>query len=358
MKYLFLLFLIFSFLNQSYARPGLKKLNVNANKENSLCRQFSQLRTDSTFFGLYPVKNSLKKLHLRVRIPGQILDIYKNENDTYQGTITNEISEYIQGHGDTKGQKEIFYSTPLNEGKVEEVLNKLIQSNQYEIPTDSLIPDWSFRSLHCSSITFEYKLNGQYYYQNFYCPWAQKDSIEFKKTIIDNFDYIKSAFRLDSLYRDFEKLLPKGRTYSKDGYRMMYIMTSSESASWNKSAPIRNHLSSVKNSVDSHIIAELKNKTIRFSGLDCFFEDFLLTFNDRGKLTKTKVHEYNRPKLKESLTYSKYLKDKKEVRKCIRTIKILFKDLDLSKFDPKYRFYRTITFRQDGEFYLYDKTIY
>src|SRR5690606_33708854 len=154
-----------------------------------------------------------------------------------------------------------------------------------------------------------------------------------------------------------EGKLSKGKTYSRDGYRMMFIMTDQQSEKWKKSQPQRDLMKSVRDTVDSYINSELTKQDIKLNGIDCI-EDDRLTFGTNGKLKKVTLSDYDKPTLKKSLGLGEYLADKKEIRKCKRKIKQIFSDIDLSFLNFETEIYRTFSFDHKNEYQLRDDTIY
>ena len=223
------------------------------------------------------------------------------------------------------------------------------------LPRGASFKSWTRWYLHCGSLNFEIQNDGKYIKQSFHCPWSQPDSVEFKDVILANYDFVKQELKLDSIYQEFWSQLPKGKTYSRSGYGMTYIMTDEQEASWNKDKPRRDYLKSIKDTVDSYLRDALQKQQINLDDIDCF-EDYRLTFNEDGKLWNLKVSDYNKPKLFDGLSW--YMEDKKEIRKCKRLIKKVFREIDLSSFNLKYKVFRTLSFGQDGEVQLRDDTIY
>lgn len=309
---------------------------------------------DSFYYNLNPIQASNFQIHVRISLTRQIIDLFGNR-ENYNGTVTNIITE--QGYNEHKPDKKVFEKRELDRDKVRFVINSLNSAGQFDLPTDSLIPNWNMNFLHCGSIYFDSKIDGQFRTQKYFCPWSQKDSVQYKSLVVKNYHLIKEAFALDSIYKEFEGKLPKGKTYSADGYRVMYIMTDKESENWKKSEPRRKYLESMKDTVDRLITAELKNQKIELADIDCF-EDYDLVFGTNGKLEKVTVSEYDKPKLKKSLSRSDYRTDKKEVQKCKTKIMHLLGKIDLSFLNLKYELDRTLSFDNKSDFDLGDRTIY
>jgi len=335
-----------------------KPIDENCSWRNATAEQF-----DSFYFDLQAVPTTKFKSHFRISLTGQTIDFYSSDNVKFQGKLTNYITEYISvkskdsDYDQSKEYQYVFEQIDLEQTNVGKIVENMIKTRQPEIPTDTLIASWSRNFLHCSRLVFQFNIDGKYTKQIFDCPWGQKDSVEFKSIILDNYEKMKSTFQLDSLYDSFEGKLPNGKSYSRDGYRMMYKMTDQQSAHWRKSQPQRDFMKSVKDTVDRYINSELQKQDVKLNGIDCF-EDYRLIFGKNGKLKKITLSDYDKPTLKKSLGLGDYLADKKEIRKCKRKIKQIFSRIDLSFLNLEAEIYRTFSFVHKNEYQLRDDTIY
>jgi hypothetical protein len=314
---------------------------------------------DSLEVSLVDIEKSEYAFYFRLLLSGQTVEIFSQDNKNYQGIISNSIKEYNQIKVDdeyrTQATKLFTEKVSIDSSVASSIAQQIIESGQPSIPTDTLIKSWTRWYLHCGSLNFEIQNNGKYIRQSFHCPWSQPDSVEFKDVILSNYDLLKRELRLDSIYQFFWSQLPKGKTYSRSGYGMTYIMTDEQKAAWNKDKPRRDYLKSLKDTIDSFLRAELEKQQIKLDDIGCF-EDYRLTFNEDGKLWKLKVSDYNKPKLFDGLGW--YFEDKREIRKCKKLIKKVFREIDLCSFDLKYKVYRTLSFGLEGEIQLRDDTIY
>jgi hypothetical protein len=355
--------IIFFLLLTIFASGQESGLRAKLIDENYSWRNATAEQLDSFYFDLQPVQSTNFKSHFRISLTGQTIDFYSSDNEKFHGKLTNYITEYItvknkdSDYDQSKKYQYVIEEITLEQTKVEKIVEKLIKTGQPEIPTDTLIALWQRNFLHCNSLVFQFNLSGNYTKQTFHCPWGQKDSIEYKNVVLDNYQSLKSTFQLDSLYNSFENRLPKGKSYSRDGYRMMYKMTDQQSENWKKSQPQRDFMKSVKDTVDSFINSELKKQNIQLSGIDCF-EDYRLTFGKNGKLKTITLSHYDKPTLKKSLGLGDYLSDKKEIRKCKKNIKQIFSNIDLSFLNLETEIYRTFSFDHKNEYQLRDDTIY
>ena len=214
------------------------------------------------------------------------------------------------------------------------------------IPTDTLIEGWNFGWLDCGAISFSFKTENNFRFAEYSCHWNQNDSIKYVTTIKTIYDTIGQILDLQTNYSEFESKLEKGKTYSKNGFMMMYIMTEKQSLAFQKSKPQREYLKSIKDTIDNYMKSEIAKLKIQFNEIDCF-EDYRLTFNENGKLKKVKVSDYCKPKLSDGLDF--YFEDKREIRKCRKLIKQIFKKVDLNPFNLRYKINRTLSFGLKNE---------
>ena len=334
-------------------------LNSTKIDTNYTWRNSSIVERDSFYLDLPIVNNSDYKTHFRISLTGQTVDFFSNDNVNFQGILTNEITEYKTvkaewGEG-SESYQIISQKLQIDSDLCSTVAMRILKTGQGSLPTDSLISTWNKWYLHCGSIEFQFNTNGDYHAQTYHCPWSQPDTAKFKNIIISNFELLNEKLELEKYYDEFEDLLPKGKTYSRDGYRMIYIFTDEQSEAWEKDKPRRDYLKSIKDTIDNYLRTELSEQDKILDNINCF-EDYRLTFGENGKLEKVKVSDYNKPKLSDGLDF--YFEDRQEIRKCRKLIKQIFKEIDLSSFNLKYKFYRTLSFGLEGEIQLRDDTIY
>jgi hypothetical protein len=315
---------------------------------------------DSLDVELVDIQQSEYTFYYRLLMNGQTVDIYSKNNETYEGTIINSIKEYdkIKTGNEYRTEATMLYTdkVAVDTSTASVIAYKILESEQPSIPTDTLIDTWTRWYLHCGNLNFEIKHDGNYYEQSFHCPWSQPDSVEFKDVILSNYDLLKQELKLDSIYHAFFwTQLPKGKTYSRSGYGMTYIMTEEEETLWKKGQPRRDHLKSIKDTIDSFLRLELENQKIQLNDVDCY-ELYNLTFSEKGRLVKIAVSKDDKPNIFDGLAW--YFEDKKEIRKCKKLIRKAFQKIDLESFNLQYKVYRTLSFSSDGHIKLSDFTIY
>ena len=307
-----------------------------------------------------PLNKYSDSIHFKIFFNQQSISLIEKKNGDKFGYVVNRIIQYNYKKKDKNKSKDTyeFYQTiELSKIQIENVINQLFETKQIEIPSDTLIPNWNRNYLHCNSVQFKLRIGKKTVNQNYDCPWNQDATNNMISTIIDNEKYIRKELKLDSIYSEFKNNLPKGKTYSSDGYRMMYIMTEKQNEAWKKSKPEREYLKSKKDTINNYLISLVKNTNIKSEKINCF-ENYDLLFSPKGKLVSLKVYDYDKPKLKNSLGIRDYLKDKKEIRNCKNIIKKLFKNSDFSFLDLKSYVRRSISFNLNGNPEITDNTIY
>ncbi len=350
--------LILSFLIglNSYSQNELHSIELN---DEYSWRNHSEAELNEFYFGIDPIEKSEFKYHFRHQRDGQIIDIYSKNGESFSGELINSITEYrsikTEYGKDSKADKYVYEKVELNTKNVTEIGRLILNQKLYSIPTDTLIEGWNFGWLDCGAVSFSFKTENNFQFSEYSCHWHQNDSINYVATIKKMYDSIGQILDLQNKYSEFESKLKKGKTYSKNGFMMMYIMTEKQSLAFQKSKPQREYLKSIKDTVDNYLKSEISKQNIKFNEIDCF-EDYLLTFNKNGKLGKVKVSDYNKPKLSDGLDF--YFEDKREIRKCRKLIKRIFKEIDLSSFNLKYKVNRTLSFGLENKVQLRDNTIY
>lgn len=333
-------------------------------KQIDTCKSiFSKQQYDSIYYDLTPIQSSSYQIHFRISLPGQIIDLFSNDGKNYQGLITNHTIEYGYQKAKKHAQAEIvkkqivFEKSSILKSNVDSIINTIINSKQNEIPTDTLIPNWYFMIFDCASLNFEFKKGNVYNSQRFFCPWSQNDSIAFKHTIIENYNTIREVLQLDSLYDSFTQKLPKGITYSFDGYMMMYISTDQETENWEKYKPKRNYLKTIKDTVDNYINHNLDSiqTTWDQDEIKCY-GSYFLTFGRNGKLKEIWIHPISQMKISDGISF--YIEDKIEIHRCKKNIKRIFKQVDLKNFNLEYELQRTFYVGLNNEWAIRDDTIY
>lgn len=303
-------------------QPGLRTVLIN---EKYSWGTISEEQYDSFYFNLVPVRISNYKIHIRISLTGQTIDLYSLDGQTYSGILTNYIMEYatvkVKGQNYKNSKKYQYYiqQIKLEPVKVKLVVKALISSGQNLIPTDTLINYWKKYFLHCGSVRFKFKVNGQYNNQSFHCPWGQNDTVQYRNVIMSNIELLDSALQLDSFYSTLKSQLPKGKTYSKDGYRMMYIMTENQSRKWRDSEPYRNYLDSVKHKLNNYLSDTLTTIFKTFDNFNCYNE-FFLYFSNKNKLKKIKTNR----KPHDLTEKIEFYKCKKKIRRAFRKVEIDF----------------------------------
>jgi len=303
----------------------------------------AQEQRDNFYFNLTPVRNSKMQKHIRFYATGIIIDLFTNDNQLYEGFVITYIYDYVYDKKTDNSERKhiIFEKISLDSEKVKLVMERLIE-RQFEIPTDSLIQNWSKYIADGYGIEFTFKIDKQFKTQYYGNPKYQNDSVDYKHIIVDNHNYISTTFNLDSINKVFKNKLPKGKSYSS-GNIIICILTDRDVKKWNKNKPIRDYMEFVSDTINNYLKTELLKQNIMMKN-DCR-DDYLIIFGKNGKLKKVKIYDSDKPKLKDYYgDFKGFLEDKREIRKCQLEIKKIFKNMNLSFIKPKYKIYRTFTF--------------
>jgi len=311
-------------------------------------------------FNILPIEESDDLLHIRILFPQQIIDLKKDKNNNYEGFILNRITQYNYSkkeRNELKTSYVFFKKEKIHKEKTIELIDQLISSNQINLPSDSLIENWNNNYLHCYKIQFQYKNLTKIKRQKYNCPLNQNEENEEIKTIANNIRLIKNELKLDSIYSIFENSLPLGKNYSYDGYRTFYRFSKKEQKAWEKYKPYRQFLKLKKDTIDNYLKSLIQNTNLKSEKINCF-ETYHLNFTKKRKLKKISIAYFDKPKWKNYSSLKDYLSDKKEIKKCKKTIAVLFQNSDLSFIKLKHDLYRSISFNLNGNAEISDNTIY
>lgn len=285
------------------------------------------------YFGLEPIKTSENAVHIRFYGSKQFVDLYSDDGVNFEGFVLNKAIQY--SYGDKKKtirNSTYFFEYLLIDAENAKKISQWLLEKQFVLVERFPGPEWLY--LHCDNTHFEFKYNKIYKEQFYHCPWRQKDSIGLAHIITNNHDSIHQLLKLDSLYNQFQSKLPKGFSYSSDGYGAIYLYTEKQTELWKKGQPIRDYLDSITPMVKSHVESELLKYNTDFA---CY-DEYYLYFSENGKCKKISIPDYVKPTLKSSLGLSDYLEDKKELRKCLKKIKQVVKPIDLGFINSNYPF--------------------
>ena len=325
---------------------SLKKVDLN---ENYTFEKYSQEELNEYYFGIKPIKFSKIKYHFRFIQYGQIIDLESNNGIEFSGKLINEITESkpikTEDGNDNEPTNYVFELVELEKGSSTKIGQLILKEKLHQIPTDTLINNWNFNWLHCGSIEFNYKTENKFNTTIYTCPWNQNDTINGVKSIKNILSQMNEVLQLKENYSEFTSKLEKGKSYSKDGYMQMYLMTEKESQGWRDGKPIRDYKKSIKDTIDNYLEQKLNKLIPNSAQLNCY-DDYNLTFSKKGKLKSMKV----------DMGFWERLSDK-DYRKCKRILKKAFREIKIDFVDPKYEFSRELSFGQKG-IYIYDRMVY
>lgn len=311
-------------------------------------------------YEISPIEESKGLVTIRILFPRQIIELRQNKNNEYSGFIINKATQYNYSKRDRnelKNTVEFFQKSSIETDKTKEVIDKLVQTNQINLPTDSHIENWNRNYLHCNEINFQFKTLNSIKKQEYNCPLHQDEEKPTIKIIAENIRFVQSKLKLDSIYTNFESTLPLGKNYSYDGYRMMLKLSKKQIEIREKYKPYREFLKFKKDTIDTYLKSFIQNTNIKSEKINCF-ETYHLVFTKKGKLQNIAVADYDEPKWKDALGLMDFLQEKKEIRKCKKVIEEMFLTTDLSWLNLKFGLNRSISFDLNGNPQLVDNTIY
>jgi hypothetical protein len=330
----------------AFSQDDLSRKNLNENIGSTYLTEYKQAEY---YFNLVPLENSKYNFHFRYIKSGQIIDLYRENDENFSGQITNFIQE----------TKEVKTDYGYNSAPINYVFNKIkiadtnatklgqyiLNTKPNEIPTDSLIPNWNFNWLDCGAIKFKYKIKNRISSGTYTCPQNQNDSIKYVTGIKNLKDTISNILELKTTFDDFTNKLPKGASYKIDGWITMFKLSEKQLEWREKNKPMRDYLKTIKDTIDNYLELELNRLIPNSAGLDCF-DDYRLTFNKNGQLKNMKV----------DMGFWERTFDK-DYKKCRRILKKAFREIRVDFVDPKYVFYRNLSFG-GKEIYITDPTLY
>jgi len=341
----------------SYSQNELQ--SVKLSDEHSW-RSNSQSELNEFYFKVEPIENSMYKYHFRHQRDGQIVNIYSKNGEVFLGELINSITQYKDTKTDfgkdLKANCYIYERIKLNTDSATKVGKMILNQKFYSTPTDTLIEGWNFGRLHCGGINFSYKTQNYFQFSEYTCHWHQNDSINYVTAIKTMYDTIGQILDLQTKYSEFESKLEKGKTYSKNGFVMIYIMSKKQSLAFEKSKPKRDYLKSIKDTIDNYLNFKLDSLETTFDTADFSCYSYNLTFGKNGKLKKIWTHPIDKMKLRDGLSW--YIEDKIERGKCKRLVKKIFKKVNLSSFELEYNVYRTFYIDFSNVWRIIDNTIY
>ena len=301
------------------------------------------------YFGLKSVSTSKNQYHFRYQNSNQIIDLYSDNGVNFKGKIINtaqENREIKTNYGtDSKAFNYIYETEEIQKSAATKAGKFILSTESYSIPTDSLIKNWNFNWLDCSGIDIDYKVKSKLFTKSYSCPWNQKDSTNYVIELKTLMDTLNEFLNVKNSYSQFKNRLPKGKSYTVNGWINMYVMTDKEHEAWKKSEPIRNFQKSIKDTIDNYLEMELNRLIPNSTELKCY-DEYRLTFSKNGRLKKMDV----------DLGFWEKFTDK-DYKACKRILKRAFRKIRIDFIDPKYTFQRDLVFGQK-EIYIADPTIY
>lgn len=291
---------------------------------------------DSYYYGLtqfYPLQH---KKHIRIHANRQIIDFFSEDGKVFHGKIVNALTEirYIEENEFGKiNTEETFISQTLLIDSVlsTKIAEKILGFGLDTIPYNSFSKS-KLSTCFCPSITFEFNINKKMKVFDVLCPWAQSDSIVYKKSVIDCYDYLKSELKLDSLYQDFERVVPfpLGVSHMRSALGSTRAIPIKNKVCWTKRKARRyEFLKTMRDSIYDYLELELDKY---FPKNENTFLIYTAKLGKSGNLAKIKTN--NTPSLKFGI--SNFISDLKKRRKERHILKKAFKKVNLKHFDIQF----------------------
>ena len=329
-----------------FSQDSLTRKNLNEDIGSTYLTEFNQAQF---YFDLLPLENSEYGFHFRYIKSGQIIDLYSKDNLTFSGLIVNFIQETKQVKTEYGYNSEpinyVFNKVKIADTSATKLGKYILKEKTNEIPTDSLISEWNFNWLDCGAIKFKYKIGDKISNRTYTCAQNQNDSIAYVVDIKKLKDMLSNDLELKSSFDSFTDKLPKGASYKIDGWITMFKLSEKQIKWREKNKPMRDYLKTVKDTIDNYLEFELNRLIPNSTELDCF-DDYRLTFNKKGRLKRMKV----------DMGFWERMFDK-DYQKCRRILKKAFREIKVDFIDPKYVFYRDLSFG-GKEIYITDPTLY
>ena len=344
----FLVFIPILFLSTAVFPQSSEVRSVKVNPDYTW-RNSEYWERDSVYFDMPFIKNSSHEIHFRIYFPKQLIDLYSDDGVQFSGLITQKTTQYEKENtawGEINESAKLFYQQIVIEDTLAtRIADKIIESGQPEILTDAFIENWNSNYLHCSEIRFHFKFGKDFRPQKYSCPWGQDTSVAATKTIISNYDFLSRELKLESRFENFLSLLPKGRTYSNDGYRLIYLMTDTELVDWEEENTKSDYLKSIENKTTGYLENYLDNQRNKDFNLSCY-ADFWLIIGKDGYLKNIKILDYDKPLLSDGL---RYFKEKWQIKNCEKILSGVFSDIDMSSFELEYEVRRVLMIEPNKE---------
>ncbi len=166
---------------------------------------------------------STSTMHFRYWQDGQTVDLWTNDNKTYQGLVTDYIWEYKPTTIPKKKNKQpktYTLQSRIDTAMAHKAFVLIAKDSILHIPSEEKIKGWH-DGLDGTTYMIEISSATAYSFRNYWTPTAQKDLKEAKmvEKFVEDFN---TALRLSEYNRKFLATLPGG-SYSDGGIWQLYI---------------------------------------------------------------------------------------------------------------------------------------
>lgn len=326
-------FILISFVSTLHGQERYSKVNIEKN-----LRWNKNLSTlDKTYLPIHDISDSCKFYHFRIRTVNQLIELYGDESQTFEGRIFNIIIE--QKKGGKKTGRQFFHSKYIFQcSEIEPVLASqlgrfLIAENLMGLPTDSIVENWEIRYQNGPSLRFDIKQGKKIIQLTYRMIWSQPDLNLFVKRIFDLEKSIESSLNLEKLYKEFKQNLDRGKfyTFGDELSGTIHFLTPWESRIWEKEQPRKKWLGENSNMIQEYLKAEIKGKVDKDFDLP---ESFVFTVNRKGNIVKVKSDVPIFPW--ERINYPEYNNGIKELKAMLKRISVDFTEI---KYPLKFTIY-------------------
>jgi hypothetical protein len=296
-----------------------KKVNSNFTWKNS-----SKSQRDSFYFSLIDLRKTNCSTHYRISSNKQKVDIFSIDNVNFQGFVLNYIVEKKETDlGEYQSTKYYFQLIPLDTLISKRIAHKIAVSNLCQIPNDKLIKGWNLDYLHCNNLEFEFWQNHKYISTEYNCLYAQNDTISYKLIIEENINFIENEIKLKQLYDSFKLDLPKGKRYSSDDYRILYIPTNKQNRKYARDKPNRDYMDQVNDTLNKYLGDTLTKIFLTKGEFGCSYVYFQLNFSKNNKIKNVETQ------------FIKKSKETEEEKKCRNEILLALRKIQFDFIKPK-----------------------
>lgn len=301
---------------------------------------------DSFYYDLPDISKSLHQTHIRVRFLGGIVDLFSEDNEKFNGVVTNYVYQTIEPKDKKVPKSEFIISNKFSLDSIncKNAVNFLLESKQHQFQMKDIDRSWSKGFCDCDVVSYQFKFSDTTITQAFVCPYGQNDSAFGKEIVNANRSFLYQELKLNSLSDSFVGMLPNdcydcsysfGGNVSFKNARTI-ILNKRKSKTYGQKRTNKIYLDSISNSLDSFLQLELARLIPKAQRKE-FYDNYILHFSKRNRLQKVTT----------DFTYFSR-DDKKDFRKCSRKLREVFRKINLAFVHSKFGFDKKLQFDNEG----------